>query len=382
MEIEKKVNEVEILYEDEIKYVDRIWNVSFNPKFEVFACVGSDKKINIARIYNNLENKKNSVKLEVSIDTEHTRTIRSVQWDSSGDLLGIGSFDGTASILYFPNLKNAINNNESASNIFQHKVISILKGHESEVKCVAFSCSSEFFATCSRDKTIWIWQCETSSEEKYLGDKSIMSYDCCSILEDHTQDIKHIRFHTIYNETLFSASYDNTIKIWQNSISEEDWVCVKTIPNAHNNTVWCLSIDPFFPNLIVSCGEDAKLSLINFSKNKKIIKTEKENMEYDFKEPSIIGYLENAHSRSIYCVQMCNGIVISGGGDNTVNMFKTNEKIKNDNDKIVEFEKIFSYFHNDDVNTVDIIKYENSEYYHIISGGDDNKVIYKVIKIN
>lgn len=41
-----------------------------------------------------------------------------------------------------------------------YEEINRLEGHENEVKCCAFSPSGEYLATCSRDKSVWFWQCK------------------------------------------------------------------------------------------------------------------------------------------------------------------------------------------------------------------------------
>ncbi|KAL2436935.1 putative cytosolic iron-sulfur protein assembly protein 1 [Exophiala dermatitidis] len=163
----------------------------------------------------------------------------------------------------------------------------LLTGPDSEIKSIDFSpphYSANLLATCSRDKSVWIWE-EVEPEE----------WETIAVLSEHTGDVKCVSWCTgavarrkrrkvvdstiegdvaMTNnnghgeddtgrngnnlatneeqededqdeviigsrEILASGSYDDTIRLWRDVEEEGDWICVAVI-DGHSGTVWDL----------------------------------------------------------------------------------------------------------------------------------------------
>lgn len=117
----------------------------------------------------------------------------------------------------------------------------VLEGHDSEIKSCAFSPSGAHLATCSRDKSVWIWEDIGPSE---ADDE----WETIAVLSEHEGDVKAVAWcpdlpgrngrRSYGSDVLASASYDDTVRIWRED-SDGEWVCVAVL-EGHGATVWGL----------------------------------------------------------------------------------------------------------------------------------------------
>lgn len=107
---------------------------------------------------------------------------------------------------------------------------------------MAFNFDGTLIATCSRDKTIWIWERDEDDD-----------FSCQAVLSGHSQDVKFVKWSPTEN-LLYSASYDDSIKCWKHEASIDDWLCCATL-TGHKSTVWQFDFSPC-GKYIVSCSQD------------------------------------------------------------------------------------------------------------------------------
>lgn len=279
---------------------DRVWSLDFTPDAQLIASCSSDKTIKLWSVSDGV--------CQTTLDGTHSRTVRQVTWcptSQQGKLcLASASFDATAVVW------------QQDGPDFEP--VSPLEGHENEVKSVAFNHDGTLIATCSRDKTIWVWERDEDED-----------FSCQAVLSGHSQDVKFVKWHPTEN-LLYSASYDDSVKCWRHEQSIDDWMCSATL-NGHKSTVWQLDFSPS-GEYLVSCSQDKTLR----------VWTTKDNKEVAVKQ--------DAHERAILSVSWSSqGLIATGGADNQLKLFKVSHSAEGQMglDMVAEVEA-----HDGDVNCV------------------------------
>jgi WD40 repeat protein len=223
-------------------HTDRVWHAAVHPTRDVIATASGDKSVRLwaprrptpapaashGSAGANASGGSGDAASPVSwacigvLEDFTTRTVRCFERSPDGRFLAVASFDGMATVW-------ALDGGGGGGDL---ELVATLEGHENEVKGVAWSASGDLLATCSRDKSVWLWAYDERDAE----------FECAAVLHGHAQDVKAVAWHPS-RELLFSASYDDSVKAWGESPDEADWVCTDTL-SAHSSTVWGLALAP------------------------------------------------------------------------------------------------------------------------------------------
>lgn len=178
-------------------HTDPAWQVAFNPSRPLLASCSTDKTFRIysytlpqtntpplaadtsagasSSSFPHASSQKPTFQLVGTTKTEHKRTIRSISWAPSGRTLATGSFDSTVGVWEEvdpddededeeadgPDVDGDERMSGGRAGGKEWECVTTLEGHESECKSVAFSSDGGLLGSCSRDKSVWVWEGES-----------------------------------------------------------------------------------------------------------------------------------------------------------------------------------------------------------------------------
>ncbi|KAI1076496.1 WD40 repeat-like protein [Whalleya microplaca] len=292
-----------------------------------------------------------------SLTNGHERSVRSASWKPNLPphklCLVTGSFDSTAGLWRWDDTGASsdreveITGSDDGSDKADEKdweLIVVLDGHESEIKSVAFSPGGQYLATCSRDKSVWVWE-DVGARE------SDDEWETVAVLNEHEGDVKAVAWCPETNrsgrgryssDVLASASYDNTVRVWRED-GDGEWVCVAVL-EGHAGTVWGLQWEPKpkgrrFPRLM-TWSADCTVRIWTLKEEEDededaprhawgglggIPNTMRRSLKEEWECTAV---LPKAHTRDIYAAAWSpeSGLVASTGSDGIIAIYREEEE--------------------------------------------------------
>lgn len=296
---------------------DRAWQVAWNPEQPIIASCSTDKSVRMFS-YSTPSSATGEhdyrFALAATIPTGHTRTVRALAWAPGGKSLAVGSFDSTVSIWERSAGGDSDGDDDNEGGpAGEWEMVSQLEGHENECKSVAYSHSGTLLASCSRDKSVWVWEVQPDAE-----------FECLSVMMEHSQDVKAVAFHP-REDILASASYDDTVKLYVDDPSD-DWYPFATL-KGHSSTVWSISFSPC-GRFLASSSDDKTIRIWRH------VPSGTGSHDPGDWRPALDW---EAHSRPVYSISWGSGMAVgdsrgdlgyiaSTGGDGRIRVWKISER--------------------------------------------------------
>ncbi|KAK4693873.1 cytosolic iron-sulfur protein assembly protein CIAO1, partial [Lecanoromycetidae sp. Uapishka_2] len=318
-----------------------------HPTAPLLATCSSDKTVRIYSL--------TTFTLLSTISGGHKRSIRTCAWKPNlkgENVLATGSFDASVGIwrrydsddlnpkpvisapVDFDKRDEEIDTYGEEDEDDEWRFAIVLDGHDSEVKSVAWSSGGNLLATCSRDKSVWIWE-EVGEDD----------YETIAVLQEHGADVKCVAWHP-EEELVASGSYDDHVRLWREDI--DDWGCCGIL-KGHGSTVWCVQWEAVVPRVygeieesdalrqqwtkrrnasgprLLSCSDDLTIRIWRRRPKEKVQQSKLSIIRSGSSEEDWIeeARLPTIHIRPIYAVAWSkSGRVVSTGGDGVIVVYE------------------------------------------------------------
>ncbi|KAL1407010.1 Glycerol kinase [Vanrija albida] len=212
-------------------HAEPAWSVAFNPSRPLLASCSTDKTVRLygytlpsdagssSAPYPSPSAPKPTFALDTTIETGHKRTVRGVAWAPGGRTLATASFDSSVAIWeeveegYADDAAEGIDaprKDGGDEGEGEWECVTTLEGHENECKGVGFSADGGLLASCSRDRSVWVWEVQPDAD-----------FECIAVMMDHSADVKAVAWHP-KEEILASASYDAHVHLMFDN-PDGDW---------------------------------------------------------------------------------------------------------------------------------------------------------------
>lgn len=168
---------------------------------------------------------------------EHEKSLRCL--DVKDKMVICGSYDGNATLIH------------------NDEIFETIEGPETEIKGVFLANGNTIenkIGICSRGKTAWVLDLNEKIEIE-------------SVLEDHTQDIKGIKF---IDDQVYTFGYDCTVNIYSEFTQHDDsWVLDQKLDDM-SSTIWDILI---FGDILYAACNDGHITM--YRKDERLWKFEK-----------------------------------------------------------------------------------------------------------
>jgi WD40 repeat protein len=210
--------------------------------------------------------------------SKNSKTFRKLDKKINSNFFSISDFKGYSYLweIKFP----------KCNNICIAEIKHILKGSSTEIKGCNFSYDENFFASCGRDKNIWIWK---NNFKKKI--------DCDFIFKENKSDIKCVKWSPTKSE-IVSSTYEGNLLL----ILYEKNNPISTEIKLSNSPIWSIDFSDTGENIIIGngAGEIFWLRLIrknSFSMERNVISR---SLTINFSSLDSINFLSKSEKNHLY----------------------------------------------------------------------------------